>query len=335
MRITICGGGSLGHVCAGFLASNPDNEVSILSGHPDSWQKEITVEDCNGITFKGRLSTISSHAGTVIPNSDIVLLCVPGYLISDILTAIRPYIGNASVGSIVSSTGFFFQAHRILDRSTGLFGFQRVPFIARVREYGKSALLLGYKPNLLMAVENISDTERFRISISNLFKTPVALLDNYLEAALSNSNPILHTGRLYSMFCGHENELFDHNILFYKEWTDQSSQCLIDMDREFFMLLDKLDVHGIRPLLDYYESHDAVSLTNKISSIPAFQNILSPMTETEGGWKIDWNSRYFTEDFPFGLSFIKTLCDSNNIDAPVITKVYEWGIANISRNDLR
>lgn len=107
-----------------------------------------------------------------------------------------------------------------------------------------------------------------------------------------------------------------------------------DMDREFFMLLDKLDVHGIRPLLDYYESHDAVSLTNKISSIPAFQNILSPMTETEEGWKIDWNSRYFTEDFPFGLSFIKTLCDSNNIDAPVITKVYEWGIANISKYEI-
>ena len=35
MKICICGGGSLGHVCAGVMASQEDVELNILSGHPD------------------------------------------------------------------------------------------------------------------------------------------------------------------------------------------------------------------------------------------------------------------------------------------------------------
>ena len=128
------------------------------------------------------------------------------------------------------------------------------------------------------------------------------------------------------MFRGREDEVFDHNILFYKEWTDEASKKLIDMDAEFFRLLDRLGVNGIPTLLDYYESTDATSLTAKISSIEAFQAITSPMVQVEGGWKMDRTSRYFTEDFPFGLRWIKDLAVQNNIDTPVIDEVYDWGM---------
>ena len=62
---------------------------------------------------------------------------------------------------------------------------------------------------------------------------------------------------------------YDHNILFYKEWTDAASQLLIDMDNEFMTLLTVLGVSfkAVPSLLDYYESVDAASLTRKISSI--------------------------------------------------------------------
>lgn len=146
----------------------------------------------------------------------------------------------------------------------------------------------------------------------------------FYEVALSNSNPILHTGRLYTMFRGREKDVFDHNILFYKEWTDEASQ-LLDMDTEFFQLLKKLNVHSLPTLLDYYESTDATSLTRKIKSIPAFQTITSPMKQVEGGWMADFNSRYFTEDFPFGLRGFKELAMGYHIDSPVIHEVYAWG----------
>ena len=323
IKVCICGGGSLGHVCAAVMASQGAG-VSILSGHPESWSAAVEATDPDGKVFRGRLEGVSSSPEKAVSGADIVLLCVPGYLIEKTLRDIKPYIGSAAVGTVVSSTGFFFFAHDILGANARLFGFQRVPFISRVKEYGSSALLLGYKKSLLVALENLP--ESFGKTLEELLITPVEIADNYLQVSLTNSNPILHTGRLYSLFKGRENQVWDHNVLFYREWTDESSQILIDMDTEFFRLLDKLGVEDIPTLLDYYESTDAASLTRKISSIPAFMNITSPMLQVPGGWKADFGSRYFTEDFPYGLRWIKELAQKNNIETPVIDKVYDWGM---------
>lgn len=326
MKICICGGGSLGHVCAGVMASQKDVQLNILSGHPERWQKSITVTDTEGKQYVANLNRISSKPEEVMAGQDIILFCLPGYLIEKTFREIKPYVGNAVVGTVVSSTGFFFFAHDIMGEDAKLFGFQRVPFISRVVDYGRTANLLGYKSSLAVVLENIEDGDTFRKELERLFITPVTLLKSFYEVALSNSNPILHTGRLYTMFHGRENEVFDHNILFYKEWTDEASQMLIDMDAEFFRLLDKLGVHSLPTLLDYYESTDATSLTKKISSIPAFQTITSPMKQVDGGWGADFGSRYFTEDFPFGLRWIKDLAKENQIATPTIDTVFHWGM---------
>ena len=44
-KICICGGGNLGHVCAGFLSAQSDVEVNLLTTHPDSWSSTIEVDD--------------------------------------------------------------------------------------------------------------------------------------------------------------------------------------------------------------------------------------------------------------------------------------------------
>ena len=326
MKICICGGGSLGHVCAGVLASQFGVTLNILSGHPDAWQKEVVVKDMAGKTYSGTIQRVSSSPKEVVEGQDIILFCLPGFLIEKTLREIHPFIGSAAVGTVVSSTGFFPFAHEILGTDAKLFGFQRVPFIARVSEYGRFARLLGYKPNLAVVLENIEDGESFRKELERLFLTPVTLLENFYEVALSNSNPILHTGRLYTMFHGHEKEVFERNPLFYGEWTDEASQLLIDMDAELFTLLKKLGVTSLPTLLDYYESYDAASLTRKLQSIPAFQTILSPMKQVEGGWMVDFGSRYFTEDFPFGLKSIYDAAHASQVSCPNIDRVYNWGI---------
>lgn len=333
MNVCICGGGSLGHVCAGVLGSHQNVKVRIFTRRPEDWQDTIDVIAVDNRVFHSNIERISANPAEVIVGSDIIFLCLPGYAIEDELKQIKSYIGDAAVGSIVCSTGFFFQAHKILGKNAKLFGFQRTPFIARTEIYGHRANLLGYKSEVAIAVENISDVECFRRLVEKLWITPCKLLNNYYEVSLTNSNPILHTGRLYSMWKDWNGEVFDHNILFYKEWTEDASKILINMDQEFMQLLDKLPVSkgAIPSLLEYYECEDAQSLRNKISSIPAFQNITSPMIKIENGWIPDFNSRYFTEDFPFGLSYIKQLAQENNVATPIIDKVFEWGMSKCNR----
>lgn len=329
MRICICGGGHLGHVCAGVLASHKDVNLNILSRNPFSWSKIIKVTDQFTHEYIAHVDVITNDPGKAICKADIILLCLPGYAIEATLKNIKPYLQkNQIVGSIVSSTGFFFMAHDILGPEASLFGFQRVPFIARVKEYGKSANLLGYKEEVKIATENIADKEEFRALIERLFMTPTVLLNNFYEASLTNSNPILHTGRLYSMWRDWDGKPYDKNIYFYKEWTDKASEIIIAMDNEFLALLDKLPVEksSIPSLLEYYESSDASSLTKKIKSIPAFQSILSPMKQVEGGWVPDFSSRYFTEDFPYGLKYLRELALKTGMPIPNISEVYSWGI---------
>lgn len=330
MRVCICGGGSLGHVCAAVFASEGAAEVSILTNRPECWTSQVEVTDLYDKKYSATIRQVSSDPAIVVADADMVFLCQPGFLIERTLAQIAPYLSeNTKLGSIVSSTGFFFASHRILPSNVQLFGFQRTPFIARVNEYGRSASLLGYKPQAYVAMENIEDRVAFCGELEKLFRTPMVCLNNFYEASLTNSNPILHTGRLYSMWHEWDGQVYDQPIKFYKEWDNAASELLIQMDKEFMQLVSKLPVAEgtILPLLTYYESTDAESLTQKIRSIAAFQTIVAPMKEQNGGWVPDFESRYFTEDFPFGLRFIKELAVQHNLSTPIIDGVLAWGMS--------
>ena len=331
--ICICGGGSLGHVVAGYLAAKEHVNVNVLTQRPSCWNSVLHITTPEGDVLDGHLHIVTDEPALALKDCSIVLLCLPGFAIKEQLHRISSYVNEHTyIGSVFSSTGFFFHALEILDGNVPLWGFQRVPFIARTTRYGESANLLGYKNAHNIAVERSKDKEAFRAKIKTLFDAPVRLLANYYEASLTNSNPLLHTSRLYTMFGGeNEGRVFPRMILFYEEWTREAAQLFIDMDEEFFRLLDVLPVSkGYLPrILDYYESHDADSLARKLSSIQGFKGITSPMAQTEEGWVPDFRSRYFTEDFPYGLHYIWKLAHEKSIPVPNIDKVYEWGMGKV------
>ena len=93
-----------------------------------------------------------------------------------------------------------------------------VPYISRVVEYGKITNLHGYRDKLIMATENIEEKEEFQYLIEDLFNEPVELCESFYEVTLSNSNPILHTGRLYSMWHDWDGTPFSKCNLFYHDW---------------------------------------------------------------------------------------------------------------------
>lgn len=333
--ITLCGGGSLGHVCAGYLASRGEVNVNIFTTKPEKWSRELLIDTPDGTTLTGRLGLVSSNPQAVIPQSQVVLLCLPGFAIHDELEKIAPMLTPGTyVGSVFCSTGFFFEALDLLPDNVALWGFQRVPFISRTTEYGHRATLKGYKNSHRIAIERSGEEDVFAEQISRLFGAPVEILENYYEASYSNSNPILHPARIYSLLENwKEGDTFDHNILFYEEWTDRASELLIAMDRELFEVLDRLPVTPgyLTPILEYYESVDASSLTRKIRSIGGFKGIGSPMVETAVGWVPDFKSRYFVEDFPYGLRFIKEEADRQGVSTPVVNEIYAWGMAMLKQ----
>lgn len=333
--VCICGGGSLGHVIAGYLSAKKDIAVNILTQRPLQWRRELHISTPEGTTLYGKLNVISNNPEEALCGASIILLCLPGYAIKSELIKIKPYVNEYTyVGSVFSSTGFFFEALELFDEDIPLWGFQRVPFIARTDVYGESAHLLGYKSSHNIAIERSSDKEEFRKTIEELFDAPVRLLNNYYEASFTNSNPILHPSRLYTLFKEWDTEIYyDHQFLFYEEWTDDASELLITLDNELSSVLAKLPVTPdyLMPILPYYESHDAESLTRKIRSISGFKGIKTPMIFTEQGWHPDLNSRYFQEDFMYGLRYIHQEAHRLGIEVPMTDKVFDWGMKLMAR----
>lgn len=329
--VCICGGGSLGHVIAGYLSAKKGVNVNIMTRKPMQWKRELRISTPEGGVLQGNLNVISDNPEEALNGATIVLLCLPGYAIRGELLKIKPYVSAQTyVGSVFSSTGFFFEALELLAEDIPLWGFQRVPFIARTHQYGESAHLLGYKSAHNIAIERCKDKEDFRQLIEELFDAPVHLLNNYYEASFTNSNPILHPSRLYTLFKDWDEKVFyDHQYLFYEEWTEEASDLLIALDKELFALLSHLPVAKdyLMPILPYYESTDAQSLTRKIRSISGFKGIKTPMLVSDQGWQPDLSSRYFQEDFNYGLRYIYQEAHRLGVNVPTIDKVYNWGLA--------
>ena len=336
-KICICGGGNLGHSIAGRAAAvlHGKGEVRLLTRRPELWNRIVQVEDDRGAIFASPLTMITSDVRKALDGVDIVLLCLPGFAITEQLNKMKPFLtAHTMMGSVVSSSGFFFDAFSVLGKSAPLFGFQRVPFVARIAEYGTRSYIWGYRDKVHMATCNIGGEEQewLRTLLAEVFGTPVDLLENYMEAALTNSNPILHTGRLYTMWKEWDGTPFDRQSYFYAEWTDEASETILSMDSEFFRLLDALSIRkgAVKPLLEHYEATDASSMTAKIRSIPSLSKVLSPMKAVEGGFVPDLQSRYFMEDFPFGLAIIRRLAHQKGIATPVIDCVMAWGNTMLS-----
>lgn len=330
MNICVVGGGNIGSLILGDIDIEKKDSIRLLTSKPDVWKYNIEVYDSDNVLKKtGRVDIISSNPEDVIKNADIIISTVPSHIFPSTIQMIKPFIKEGAwIGSIPGSGGKEFYCKDLVDNGCVFFGFQRVHGIARVKEYGKSVYDLGKKNELFIATVPNNRSNQVCLKMEQLFRIKCTPLKNYLNVTLTPSNSILHTTRLYTMFHNYEEGIcYDRIPSFYSEWTDESSSLLIACDKELQSMchaLKGLDLVGIRPLTEHYESNDSEQMTAKIRSIIAFSKIKTPMISNNGGFIPDLNSRCFLEDFPFGLCIIKAFCDIVGLDTPNIDKVLKW-----------
>ena len=88
--------------------------------------------------------------------------------------------------------------------------------------------------------------------------------------------------------------------------------------------MNKLDLSNVRSLKLHYESETVQAMTKKLCSIKSLHNLTSPMKQVENGWIPDFNSRYFTADFPYGLAIIEELAEVLDFATPNIKSTMDW-----------
>ena len=225
------------------------------------------------------------------------------------------------------SGGAAFAFYNLIQKGMILLGMQRVHSISRLKSYGQSVYMLGRKEELHIGTIPAYAVDRYKEIVENLFSIKTDTLPNYLNVTLTPSNPILHTARLYALFHAQPRDYeYADNPLFYEEWDDESSEVLLNFNDELMQICDKLplDVSGVISLRIYYESDSIESMTAKIRNMEELKGLGSPMCKSGNGWKVDWNSRYFTADFPFGLKILIDIAKLFDVETPEMNKVWKW-----------
>jgi len=336
-KICICGGGNLGQTLAGVLSSREDIELFVLTRKPEKWKSKIKVIYGNEKII-GKPEIITDKPSEVIPQSNIIIMTLPSYAKSSVLEKISPYTNKGTwIGSFPGTGGFEWIVKKFLGNNVTIFGLQRVPYICRLKTYGKETFLLGKKKYLCAASLPKKNIKIITQKLEKLLEIPVKPLNNFLAVTLTPSNPILHPSRLYGLFKDwKEKEYYQNEIFFYKEWDLLSSKVLINCDNELQKLCLKipLDLSGILSLLDHYEVKNEEELTKKISTIESLKTIKAPMIKINDSYIPDFKSRYFTEDIPYGLLIIRAIAELAEIETPSIDMVLSWAQKHMKKQYL-
>lgn len=330
-------GGNEGHYLAALIGSHKEYSVNILTSTPKLFGDSIeSVDINNGEITVGQITKASSDPTEIIPKADMILFALPSNAYKKYLDMIFPYTGEGTVlGFIPGTGGVEFLAEKfIMIKHCPVFGTQRVPSGTKLICKGKSVNSLGSRKDLRIA----SFPSGFSFEICDLMSFLLRIdcidLPNYLSVTLTPSNPILHTSRLYGLFHDYvPGKEYTKLLSFYKKWDNFSSEILIGCDDELQQACNKMsryDLSGILSLKEHYEissmpgKTDIEKMTNKIRQLVYLKDSV-PMIEQESGNYIpDFESRYFTEDFPFGLCIVKDFCRLCGVETPYIDSVLGW-----------
>ena len=322
MKITICGGGNIAHALASVLSQT--DAVSVMTRRPGLWAHTLTYKKGDSSACQGRALYAISDDPSVVGEASLIIVAVPRFAICDVLEKIKPYIHPGQVVSFIPAPSGSVEIVEDLKKECGVevLGFQRVPYIARIVEYGHIVTLSDDRAVHKVVMSRSLNERVWDNFIVSRFGGRVEHLSSFFAFTFSNANPLLHPARLMVLL---DKPSYGQMPLFYEEWTDESSELYVKSDAEMLAVMRKypeIDLSkDYESALDHYEVNSIPELTQKIRSIPSFQGIKAPYRLDE--WKRyvpDLTSRYFTEDVSYGTVLIQRLARDVGVETPTIDR---------------
>lgn len=355
--ITICGGGNGAHALWALLASKEDLNLNLYLPLEEEFQSfrkakekgvpfEIVYEKDTHRVSMDRLAVTKNPK--VVGSADMVIMVIPAFAHRNVLEKIVSYLKSGTiVAALPSRSGFEFQAANILkekDKSGVIIaGFQTLPWACRIRKYAQSVEILGQKDRVYLTALPGNYSDFFTNNLSQLLGLNLTSYNNMLELTLGNQGQIIHPGIMYGAFSDKLEELYRKKDipLFYQSVDREAAEILEAISREIIntreSIEDNFDIKldGVVPIeqwmLGSYSKDigDKSTLYKMFQTNRAYKGLKVPVKQSgDGLYKVDVNSRYLTEDVPYGLIVSKAIAELAGVNTPtideVITTVSNW-----------
>lgn len=349
--VSIIGGGNSAHALIPLL-SKANYEVNLLSGKPGSWKKKIKLEyqsESNEVkeTFTGELNNVSNDPATILPNADLIILCLPVSQYKNTLYKIAPYINKnrkVYLGTIYGQGGFNWMVDSIKAKYSlnklVTFAIGLIPFVARIKEYGETGITYGPKARNVAAVHPHEEFDFLNDTIFNdmcfkWFNTGAfSQADNFISLTLSVDNQIIHPSRIYGLYLKNKEgwDTKENVPFFYKDYDDLSAGLLQKVDDDYSKIRHR--IINDNPKDDFKYMLDYLSL-ERFSYASANEDIKSSFTNSKtlrlietpviknkkNKWELNKNNRFFTDDIFYGLCIAKWYAEQYKIEVPMIDQI--------------
>lgn len=332
MRITIVGAGNIGLSLTAYISINKEVEVILFTNKKNLSEGLLQLHDVEKNTKQNTRNFLcTDNPEIAFTNADIIFVTYPAFLRKKFIENYENYINSDTfLGFVPGYGGTEYVCKTLIERGVSIFGFQRVPYVARseILQEITIAKILSKKEKLFIGSIPSLKINYISKMVETLLDIPVQPLPEYLSITLAPSNPLLHITGLYNVFKDKsQNYIFDSQLKFYEAWNDSASNMLFNYDAEVQNICNSLkgfDMSDVISLPVYYESPTPEQMTNKLKSIEAFKVVQVPLKKVEQGYQMDLSSRMFIEDFPFGICILKDFAVITKVSTPTIDLLLEF-----------
>lgn len=315
-QIAILGAGNLGVYLAALCASKGYDTTLCTQKIFDNNTIKVVYDNNKSFEHKIKISNTKD-----LRVYDCILITYPAHIVHQRLAEY-----NISAKTLLGWVPGSGDIRKYFSKYTNtIFILNRVPAICRL--ITQSEVLVSKKPqDLVFATINTDTTTNIWDLLHQLFTNKFLYCDKPELLALTTSNQLLHTARIYNLF--KSGLTITCNKLFYGDWTIEDSKILIKMSNDIQSVIhEKFNEYNqfVPSVLDYYEVTTAEALTNKLRGIPSLHAIKLPVLETSTGlYKLDVNSRYVAADFDCGLRTVKATLDKFEQPSTIIDTILAW-----------
>jgi hypothetical protein len=359
-NVTTCivGGGNSAHILIPFL-SEGGHRVHLLTRRPGDWQDVVSCEITDGFTGEvskthfGRIARKSSNPEDVIPEADVIVLCMPVCRYRLALNKIAPFVNrkkkNVFVGTIYGQAGFDWMARQELTEGQGLknvvsFATGEIPWICRALEYGKAGANYGGKDLNLVAVEPPDKFDKLNeMFLKDMSLRPlgrgVCKQTCFLSLTMSVDNQIIHPARCYGVWLNSNDGQWASEAdvpYFYRDFDKRSADILKGLDDDYTAVrtairkrFPDLDLKYMLNYLDFEHLHHPdeghESIIDSFRNSAQLASIKTPTVPGPNGTRLlNINFRFFEDDIAYGLLLAKWIGEQLNVKTPSIDQLLTW-----------
>eukprot|EP01083_Nonionella_stella_P095133 267016_1 len=264
-KIVVCGGGNAVHVFVTFAASNPLNEVHVLSLYKTEakdFETALNQTDGKQVTMdliqakkqvKGKPFNVTNDP-KCLAGADMIIISLPAFAHAQYLTAIKENLGDKKrtiVTIFPGGWGLELQFKSILGGKADdliLLTGQDLPWACRIKAFGQHVEVLGTKQLIgagVLVGKNLDESVYTVEYVFNVMKTligaePVLNSLGHVLAMSLSTNIVVHPAIMHGYWSKWDGKPLKEKPLFYQGLSEEGAQTMITMSDEIIAISDNV-----------------------------------------------------------------------------------------------